>query len=779
MGDSEALLKELMETFQVEARDHLDALGSLLVALEREEGPGERAKLVESIFRRMHTLKGAAHAVNLGEVAGRCQELESLLADLKRGDLQLEIALFDRLHREVDLIAARVFARPGGPFETGEPEPAAARGPGRGLPPSPGGITPPAAPQVFGKAPEEEAHPAARAGNRAALPRPGAGESETPAQPRESSSEKTPAPEMVRVPARLLESLLLQAEELVSAKLTASVLAEELSAAAGELAGRGTARSRALELARAALRGAAANPAAARLAGALQDFCEAERRAETRLRALERGAARNLWALGGMIDPLLQEMKKLQLLPFATLSTPFSKVIRDLARELGKEAEMLASGGEIEIDRRILAELKEPLLHIIRNVMDHGIETAQQREGCGKPARGRIAVSLRLLDANHAELSIADDGRGIDPARVRGTALRLELITPEAAGRLSDAESLQLVFESGFSTSSMITSLSGRGVGLAIVRESLERLGGHATVESRPGLGTEFRLMLPLSFALIRGLQVEAGGRVCILPAANVELTARLPRQEIRSVENRDTVLLGQEVFSLVSLAALLELGSPGPAESERSQQVVLIRVADKRIAFAVDQVIGVREVLVKPLGKQLSRVRNVSGATVLGDGSVVPILNVNDLARSALLDPARGAFRTGPASRTRPRRLCVLVAEDSITSRTLLKNILESSGFQVATAIDGADALAQLKTGSFDVVVSDVEMPRLDGFGLTAAIRADQRCAALPVILVTGLESRAHRERGIEVGANAYLVKSSFDQSSLIEVIQKLTGTG
>jgi two-component system chemotaxis sensor kinase CheA len=801
MGDSEALHKELMETFQIEARDHLDALGSLLVALESEERPGERAKLVESIFRRMHTLKGAAHAVNFGEIAGRCQDLESLLADLKRGDLQLEVALFDRLHREVDLIAARVFARPGGPFEASEPEPAAALSPtairlshpfvpaealakagakGDGGDLAQGAasskcateLNPPKSPFAKG----DFLDPAARAGNRAAAP--GAGEPGAAAQPRESSAEKTPAPETVRVPARLLESLLLQAEELVSAKLTASVLAEQLSAATGELAGRGTARSRALELAATALRGAAANPAAARLAGALQDFCEAERRAETRLRALERGAERNLWALGGMIDPLLQEMKKLQLLPFATLSTPFSKVIRDLARELGKEAEMVPSGGEIEIDRRILAELKEPLLHIVRNVMDHGIEKAQQREGCGKPARGRIVISLRLLDANHAELTIADDGRGIDPAQVRGTALRLELITPETAGRLSDAEALQLVFESGFSTSAMITSLSGRGVGLAIVRESLERLGGHVTVESRPGLGTEFRLVLPLSFALIRGLQVETGGRVCILPAANVEMTARLPREEIRSVENRDTVLLGQEVFSLVSLAALLELGNPGPAESEKSQQVVLIRVADKRIACAVDQVIGVREVLVKPLGKQLSRVRNVSGATVLGDGSVVPILNVNDLARSALLDPARGAFGAGQASRTRPRRLCVLVAEDSITSRTLLKNILESSGFQVATAIDGADALAQLKTGSFDVVVSDVEMPRLDGFGLTAAIRADQRCAALPVILVTGLESRADRERGIEVGANAYVVKSSFDQSSLIEVIQKLTGT-
>ncbi|HEY5513974.1 MAG TPA: response regulator, partial [Geomonas sp.] len=447
-----------------------------------------------------------------------------------------------------------------------------------------------------------------------------------------------------------------------------------------------------------------------------------------------------------------------------------------LARELGKEAELTCSGGALEIDRRILAELKEPLLHIIRNVLDHGIEKAPERAERGKPARGRISIALKLQDANRAELTVTDDGRGIDPAQVKGTALRLELITPEAAERIGDSEALQLVFESGFSTSPMVTTLSGRGVGLAIVRESLEKLGGHVTVGSRPGQGTEFRLMLPLSFALIRGLQVETGGRVCILPAANVELTSRLARSEIRSVENRDTVLLGAEVISLVSLARVLGLGDGGPAEADDFQQIVLLQAADKRIAFAVDQVVGMQEVLVKPLGSQLSRVRNVAGATVLGNGCVVPILNINDLMRSALLGPARGLPGAPPAPRTRARRLSVLVVEDSITSRTLLKNILESSGFQVTAAIDGIDALSQLKTGSFDIVVSDVEMPRLDGFELTAAIRGDSRWAGLPVILVTGLESRADRERGIDVGANAYVVKSSFDQSSLIEVIQKLT---
>ena len=770
MADSEALLKELLETFQLEAQDHLDALGSLLVALEGEADPAGRRGLVEGIFRRMHTLKGAAHAVNLIEVASRCQELESLLSDLKRGDIRLEPALFDRLHGDVNLLAARVYAATGNRSPAGEPQRAGSPGPG--APSAPGSFFPGGAAPACAGAAAGPVHPAAAEVHHT----PPASAGDTIAERvREPSPERQPALETVRVPTRLLASLLLQAEELVSAKLTASVLAEELAQAAGELMGRGAARSRALELAGAALRKPGSDLLAGRLAGVVQEFCESERHAEARLRALEKRAERNLFALGAMIDPLLEDMKKLHLLPFSTLTNPFSKVVRDLARELGKEADLVFSGTGLEVDRRILAELKEPLLHIMRNVMDHGIEGAPERTRLGKPARGRIVIDLKLQDANRAELTVSDDGRGIDPALVKATAVRLDILTPEAAGRMGDAEALQLVFESGFSTSTMITALSGRGVGLAIVRESLERLGGYVAVDSRPGRGTQFRLMLPLSFALIRGLQVEAGGRACMLPAANVERSARLPRGEIRSVEGRETVLLGGEVFSLVSLAGVLGLDERGEAGSETSQQVVVLRAADKRIAFAVDQVVGVQEVLVKPLGSQLSRVRNVAGATVLGNGCVVPVLNINDLLRSALLGPARGA-RPEAAPRARAKRLSVLVAEDSITSRTLLKNILESSGFQVTTAIDGSDALTQLKTGSFDIVVSDVEMPRLDGFGLTAAIRGDSRWAGLPVILVTGLESRSDRERGIDVGANAYVVKSSFDQSSLIEVIQKLT---
>jgi two-component system chemotaxis sensor kinase CheA len=569
-----------------------------------------------------------------------------------------------------------------------------------------------------------------------------------------------------------LESLLLQSEELVSAKLSAASLHEEIAALAAEVSARAAEHARALELARKSLK---QNPLPQEKALALQleQECQNDKALEARLRRLEKGAEKNLWALRGMIDPLLGEAKKLHLLPFSFLVDPFSKLVRDLARQLGKEAELHCEGSDLELDRRILAELKEPLLHLVRNMLDHGIESPDQRRLAGKPEKGMLRLEVKLKDGNRAELTVSDDGCGIDLDQVREAAARLELAPREALEKTPDHDLLQLIFESGVSTSRIVSSISGRGVGLAIVREALERLGGHVAVESAPGVGTRFRLYFPLSFAMMRALQVQVAGRDCFLPAAGIEKSGRVAPGQVKRVENRDTVLVEGEVVALIPLSRLL--GVPVLADPERMLNFVLLRAGEKRIAFSVDQVVGVQEILVKPLGSQLPRVRNVAGGTVSGDGKVVPVLNVADLFRSAFADQGPQPAGEAPAS-TQAARLSVLVAEDSITSRTLLKNILEASGYRVRTAIDGLDALTQLKTEPFDVVVSDVEMPRMDGFQLTAAIRADGRFAALPVILVTGLESRDDRERGIDVGASAYLVKSSFDQSGLIDVIRNLT---
>ncbi|MBE0548250.1 MAG: response regulator, partial [Rubrivivax sp.] len=321
----------------------------------------------------------------------------------------------------------------------------------------------------------------------------------------------------------------------------------------------------------------------------------------------------------------------------------------------------------------------------------------------------------------------------------------------------------------------IITDVSGRGLGLAIVREKVERLGGSISIESHRGAGTAFHIVLPLSLATLRGVLVRMGERLCVIPSAHVERVARVALKDIRTVENRETIVLDQAVVSLAGLGEVLEFTRPAAGNTAVHASVIVLDQNEVRVAFRVDEILGEQEILVKSLGSQLARVRNVAGASVLGTGQVVPVLNVADLLKSAV---NRVAAPLAPAAAVQPgpgTRQSILVAEDSITSRSLLKNILESAGYAVTTAVDGMDAFTTLRTAAFDLVVSDVEMPRMDGFDLTARVRADKRLAELPVVLVTALESREHRERGIDVGANAYIVKSSFDQSNLLEIIRRL----
>jgi two-component system chemotaxis sensor kinase CheA len=324
-----------------------------------------------------------------------------------------------------------------------------------------------------------------------------------------------------------------------------------------------------------------------------------------------------------------------------------------------------------------------------------------------------------------------------------------------------------------------VTDLSGRGLGLAIVKEKTEKLGGRVYVETRLGKGTAFRMVLPIALAAFRGLLVRVLGRIFVLPAISVERVTLVRTTEISTVENRETIALNGRAMSLARLGTVLEIpdeeaATPPPAYLP----VVILGALEERVAFVVDEVLHDEEVLVKQLAPPLLRVRNVAGATVLASGQLVPVLNPSDLLKSARkVGPGGRRVRpvSGPAG-AEPKSKSVLVAEDSITSRTLLKGILESAGYRVKTAVDGVEAMEALRTGDFDLVVSDVQMPRLNGFDLTARIRAERRLAEIPVVLVTALSSAEDRERGIDVGASAYLVKSDFDQSNLLDIVRRLT---
>ena len=774
MDNDGEFLKRLLATFKIEAAEHLKGISAGLLELERSEAAEARSGLIETIFREAHSLKGAARAVNLGEIEALCQALEGVFAALKRDEVTTTASLFDLLQESLDLLAQGLATLDAGghPLDKTSHRPLISR------------LETASKAEVTGAEPET-ADTSQTGGDEASPLGPVASPSREHAEPR---PQVTAVAETVRVSTARLSAVLLQAEEMLSAKLAASQRAVEINAANAAFHSFRQEWAKVMPLLqelrpspRGPARGAPAIGSDSRSLTKILEFLEWNagfvKGLEERFTAEAKSADRNGRALGSMVNALLEDMKKILMFPFTSLLEILPKLVRDLARENGKEVDLVIRGGEIEIDRRILEEMKDPLLHLIRNSIDHGIERAEERKGKGKPQRGAITVEVTPRD-NKVELLVDDDGAGISPARIRSALAKLGALPKERVEELTDQELLPFVFQSGVSTSPIITEISGRGLGLAIVREKVEKLGGTVELKTKPDSGTHFSIVLPLTVATFRGILVRVGEREFVLPTMHVERVIRLPKEAIRTVENRETIEHEGHPLSLVRLAEVLDLPRPSASRAASElPQALILGVAGTRIAFLVDEVIHEQEVLQKGLGPQLPRVRNVAGATVVGNGGVVPILNVPDLLKSAVLRAGmagRGEAESAPQE-VAGRKRSVMVAEDSITTRMLLKNILEAAGYRVETAVDGLDGFGKLQDGGFDLVVSDVDMPRMNGFDLTVKIRADKVLSEMPVVLVTALESREDRERGIEVGANAYIVKSSFDQSNLLAVLQRL----
>ncbi len=774
-------LKKLRATFKVEADEHLQAMSAGLIELEKMPADDRQAEIVETVFREAHSLKGAARAVNLNEIESVCQSMESVFAALKGKQLAVSRPLFDLLQEAIDDLSTLLSAQGAAMAVAGKSAIAtltrrlndALQGQFATSP----AVQPIASPQPTPMVPFPDVLPEATT----ALATP------------EPTSSLSMASGTVRVSAQKLDAVMRQVEELLSPRLASAQRAKELREVAASFTNWKKQRARirpALRLIGRYVDGIdKGNGSAAGLAKfpaqelpKLLEYLEAEelfmKTVEERLLRLSKFAAHDRRTLASMSDSLLHDVKEMQLLPFSSLLEIFPRFTRELAREQGKQVELTIQGGEIEIDRRTLEEMKDPLMHLLRNCIDHGIEQPAVRRDKGKPEHGSITLAVAQKDGGKIEILVADDGMGIDAAKVKAVAFKLNLVSAEEAEKLNEREAQTLIFQSGLSTSQIITDISGRGLGLAIVREKVERLGGVVGLESRhdgnDATGTSFRITLPLMLATFRGILVRAGEHCFVIPALSVERVTRVAQQDVQTVENRATIPLGGQAVALVNLVDVLGLPrQPAIDKAPGQALVVVLGAGHKHVAFRVDEILGEQEVLVKTLGRQLARVRNVAGASVLGTGQVVAVLNVPDLLKSAvkLAAPPPVAIETVGVA----EKQSILVAEDSITSRALLKNILESAGYHVTTTVDGIDAYTALKTGAFDLIVSDVEMPRMDGFDLTAKVRADKQHGDLPVVLVTALESREHRERGIDVGANAYIVKSSFDQSNLLEVIGRL----
>ena len=723
--DRDQLAQALMATFLEELEGHVAALNRDLLALEKAaSSPGRGRELITSLLRTVHSVKGASRAVSLGMVEAACHGLEEVLVSVQRGQPataevhELGFAVADalddaraRLGRKQDLV--------GSALEAVLPRLAAA-------------VQAPTPAQATAQA-QTKTPPPLSAPTPPAAPAPAVASAQAPALTEPSSAEALP----VRVSAQKLDALLSRSGELRVASLRLEGRAELVEQLREELASLRT-----------------------RLQGPEE---ASARRVEARLAQLARELLADRLTLTHAVGGLDEEVRRARTLPFAEACAGLERTVRDVALSAGKRARLDIEGGVLELDRSLLQNLREPLLHLVRNAVAHGLETPEERHRAGKPEEGRVTLSASL-SGGRVNVRVEDDGRGLDLEAIRARARAHGWDAPEDA-----AAAARLIFHPGLSTAAKVTAVSGRGVGLDVVRSQVEALRGSVDVSFRPGAGTRFVLDVPLTLSTLRVLRVLAGGHAFTLPAENVERLLRLTPSEVREVEGRQMWAAEKTLVPLASLAAVLGL-PPSPPRARLA--TVVLTSGPLRAALGVDEVLAEQEVLVRGLGSRVRRARHVSGAAVLPDGKMALLLHPASLIRAAEGRPAASFFAAPTTARVRHR---IILADDSPTTRALEQSLLEAAGYEVLACTDGLDAWEKLQRVGADVLVSDVEMPRMDGFALTEAVRTSPRFARLPVVLVTARERSEDKAHGLEVGASAYLVKSAFDQTNLLETLRRL----
>jgi two-component system chemotaxis sensor kinase CheA len=713
----------VLQTFVEELNERVADMERGLLALERPAANDVHSEEVRSLFRAAHSLKGAARAIGQREIETVCHELESRLAPVRAGSGTPDAPLLELLFRARDALAdAGVRLRAGRSLD-GAPITTVLRG--------------------------------ARAGERAATPASGTvarGPVATLSEPPPTIvlREASDGDAVVRVRATALDRLVADSGEVfvqrgrLNAKLRALADVEEGLASWQR-------RRRAHRVRAAAAPDTTIDATLAELAS-----LSAQRAAEVRdsARELERASLE-----------LENDLRVARMQPFAQVCEGFDRAVRDLARNQAKEVRLVIDGGEVEVDREIGRQAREALMHLVRNAIDHGIEAPAQRAARGKPPQATVRLAAALV-GSHVALSVSDDGRGLDEAAIRSRAARLGLPAPTDRSGL-----VAIITAAGFSTKHVVSEISGRGVGLDVVVAVAEDLRGALEIEWEADRGSRFTLRLPLTLATLRAIVVRARGATFALPTIDVRRIVRASPDSVRIVEGHEMLVIEERPVRLARLGDVLDLVGDAHSTAALMTAVVLHSSAGE-IAFIVDEALLEHEVVVRRLGGVLSRVSLVSGATVLESGEVAPILATNELVRRAMAAP-RVALGPTAARVTAARR--VLLVDDSATTRSLVRSILEVGGYAVAVAVDGADALAQIQRDPPHAIVSDVEMPRMDGIALCTAVRASPTLHATPFILVTSLSSEADRARGLAAGADAYIVKGEFEQGTLLDAVARL----
>jgi two-component system, chemotaxis family, sensor kinase CheA len=787
-------LSSFYNQFREEANENVRILNDGLLALEQmpdQRDPDAQAQ-VHAIFRAMHTIKGSARLLGFELVGKLAHAMENLLGTVREGQRSIDRPLADNLLRcgdtileltaaavegrsveiDVDALIAMLEAPAKGqapaavaspPVATKEPQPASEAEDTD----TPAATTEePATPAT----PEPQAAAAAAEAAPAAAPSPAPTGSQTAAPPPNPPKFRPNNRQTVRVRVDRLDRLINLTGELVVGQQMLSTHVQALQ----DLTTLMQQQERALQELEAELSHIRITASQTQtLEDSLTLLFTNSSQARQILGSQFAQFSQHISQQNVLISDLEQEVMAARLLPISTVFATMPRAVRELAHAINKEVQLELLGETTEMDRKLLEAITDPLLHLVRNAVDHGIEPPDERSAAGKPRQGHIRISAEAA-GGEVRICIGDDGRGMDPEKLRDVAVRKGLISAENVALLSDTEALELIFLPGFSSTPIITDISGRGVGMDVVRSNVGELGGQVMIESQIGHGTQIILVLPLTLVTTRILLVNVGKHTFALPATGCRGTIWAQRSQIRTIEGRATINHKEQTLPLLRLADLLGVEADAAFQRSERMPAVLIGNTQRQVGLLVDRLLDEREAVVKPLGPLFEQRRRYSGAVQLGDGQLTLLLNPIILSQTA-----RGMALTSPTSGMAGarRRSSLLIADDSFTTRELIRSILQSAGYNVTVAYDGMDALEKLRGQSYDLVISDVEMPRVNGFQLTARIRQELGLMDLPVVIITSLASDEHRRQGLEAGAQAYIVKSQFNQDNLLEVVQQLLG--
>lgn len=757
MQSDAQLRAHLLVTFKNELDDYLILLNKKLLELEKE---GESAETLKEIFRTVHNLKGAAGAIGLAMIQNIAHSLETIFGAVRSQKIAFSAPLFDLSYEGLDLINKLIEAE-----IAGEELPSL----------------------VDSEFEQKITHllksdDSKQANSQPQLTNyPTQNENLIVSQPSDISTENLTSKKngistynhnaSIRIPLNKIDRLMSNMSEILMAK---SRNAERLSVIK-QLDIEITQTLKNWEQLRPLRRNLAmvsTNQDVEKLLSNLEMHQNDLNNIANIVKNLNKAASNDDLYFGIAASGMQQETQVLRMMPISMLFEPLRRQVRDLALKHQKSVTIEFAGGNAELDRQLIEAIREPIIHIIRNCIDHGIELPEYRKEIGKNPEGTLKLVAEHR-GNRISIEISDDGAGINLEKVKQQALALELYSEKDLETMTQAQLLELIFQPGFSTSTTITETSGRGVGLDVVKVNVERVQGQIEITTQKAIGTVFHISLPLTLSTLHIVSVKVADQIFGFPVNSIECIMKISLQDCYTIESRMAISLDSKSIFLIDLREQLGMVTDSIDQKENLFALV-IAISGERVAFIVDEILGEQEMVIKSLGKLLKKVKNISGASILGDGRIVLLLNPTELLNSVRSYEAKKITPINRDLVANVRRK-ILIVDDSITTRTLEKNILELAGYEVFLAKDGGEGLLMARTSGCDLVITDIEMPVLNGFELTKQIKTDDQLKHLPIILVSSLGSQEDKVRGMEAGANAYIVKSDFEQANFLDIVDNI----